>query len=79
MGAIVDHAKEILAADMANKLGITLEAADDMIKEFNWKIIDFIVGEDTHYETLGDIFDDYGIPRQLAWVFECTTKDMDKL
>lgn len=70
MGAIKDRAKEILAADIASRRGIPLEAADDFVEQVQSVIYDYFADNNTGYDSLEEIFDDYGIPRYLQWVFD---------
>lgn len=69
MGAMKDHAKKILAADISTRRGIPLAAADDLIEHIQSEIYAYENGE-TPYETVAELFADYGIPVYLQWVFE---------
>lgn len=79
MSVTSHYAKRILAADIASKRGIPIEAADDIVEHVQDEINEYLFGEDSAYETIADIFTDYCIPCHLAWVFDCTAEIMDKL
>lgn len=69
MGAIKDHAKQILAADIAVWRGIPIEAADDLLDHVQELIFDFRGGMGA-YESEEQILTDFGIQPCFIWIFE---------
>lgn len=70
MSAIVDKAKLILAAEIARMRAIPIEAADDIISHVQDLIYDYENGDNIGYSSINEIFDEYGIPKYLQWVFD---------
>ena len=69
MGAVKDHARQILAADLAFQRGIPLEAADDLLDRIQELIYDFRGGM-SDYESEDAILLDFGISTHLWWIFD---------
>lgn len=79
MSMMKRYAKQILAADLSARRGIPIEAADDIVDHVQDEINEFLLGVDSYYDSIKDIFDSYGIPYFLDWVFDVDLENMNKL
>lgn len=69
MSAVKRHARQILAADLAARRGIPLEAADDLLDHIQELLYDFRGGM-SQYQSEDAILADFGISSHLWWVFD---------